>query len=64
MDVEFCIEALEEAMARFGKPGIFNTSGRDAITPFQIILTSYDTCSIRNIYISMFRDRRGLDVES
>lgn len=25
MDVEFCIEALEEAMARYGKPEIFNT---------------------------------------
>jgi putative transposase len=25
MDVEFCLEALDEAMARFGRPGIFNT---------------------------------------
>jgi putative transposase len=25
MDVSFCIEALEEALARFGKPEIFNT---------------------------------------
>ena len=25
MDVEFCIEALEEALARFGKPEIFNS---------------------------------------
>ena len=25
MDVEFCIEALEDALARFGRPGIFNT---------------------------------------
>jgi len=25
MDVEFCLEALEEALARFGKPEIFNT---------------------------------------
>ena len=25
MDVEFCIEALEEALARFGNPEIFNT---------------------------------------
>jgi putative transposase len=25
LDVEFCIEALEEALARFGRPGIFNT---------------------------------------
>ena len=25
MDADFCIEALEEAMARHGRPGIFNT---------------------------------------
>jgi putative transposase len=25
MDAAFCVEALEEALARFGKPGIFNT---------------------------------------
>jgi putative transposase len=25
MEVEFCLEALEEALARFGKPEIFNT---------------------------------------
>jgi putative transposase len=25
MEAEFCIEALEEALARYGKPGIFNT---------------------------------------
>jgi len=25
MDVEFCLEALEEALARFGRPDIFNT---------------------------------------
>jgi putative transposase len=25
MDVEFCLEALDEALARFGRPGIFNT---------------------------------------
>jgi putative transposase len=25
MDVEFCVEALEEALARFGKPEIFNS---------------------------------------
>jgi putative transposase len=25
MDVEFCIAALEEALARFGQPEIFNS---------------------------------------
>ena len=28
MDVEFCIEALEEALARFGRPGIFNSDSK------------------------------------
>ncbi len=27
MDVEFCIAALEEALARFGRPDIFNSEG-------------------------------------
>jgi putative transposase len=25
MDASFCVEALEEALARYGKPAIFNT---------------------------------------
>ncbi|MDT1055602.1 DDE-type integrase/transposase/recombinase, partial [Pseudomonas aeruginosa] len=25
MEADFCVEALEEALARFGKPEIFNT---------------------------------------
>jgi len=25
METDFCIEALEEALSRFGRPGIFNT---------------------------------------
>jgi putative transposase len=32
MDVEFCLEALEDALARFGKPEIFNTD-RAASSP-------------------------------
>lgn len=28
MDVAFCIEAVEEAMARFGRPEIFNTDSK------------------------------------
>ena len=30
MDVEFCLAALEEALARFGKPEIFNTDSKNA----------------------------------
>lgn len=32
MDVGFCIEAVEEAMARFGKPDIFNTNQGSQLT--------------------------------
>jgi putative transposase len=32
MDVEFCLEALEEALARFGRPDIFNTDGEGQFT--------------------------------
>src|SRR5919202_3987574 len=28
MEVEFCLEVLEEAMARFGRPEIFNTDSK------------------------------------
>jgi len=28
MDVEFCLEALAEALERFGKPEIFNTDSK------------------------------------
>ena len=29
MNVEFCLEALEEALARFGQPEIFNTDSKN-----------------------------------
>jgi len=29
MDADFCIEALEEALERFGKPAIFNTDSKN-----------------------------------
>ena len=32
MDVSFCIEALEEALARYGKPEIFNTDQGSQVT--------------------------------
>jgi len=25
MDTDFCVQALQEAMERFGQPGVFNT---------------------------------------
>ncbi len=32
MDTDFCVEALEEAFANFGKPDIFNTDQRSQFT--------------------------------
>ena len=29
MDADFCVEALKEALAKHGKPEIFNTPSRD-----------------------------------
>jgi len=31
MSTSFCLEALEEALARFGKPEIFNTDQRQPV---------------------------------
>jgi len=35
MDADFCIEALEEAMARHGRPEIFNTDSQRMIASFR-----------------------------
>lgn len=44
MDVEFCIASLEEAMARHGKPEIFNTDQGSQFTSarFTEVLTNAD----------------------
>ena len=44
MDVEFCVEALEEALARFGRPEIFNTDQGSQFTSseFTEVLTAAD----------------------
>jgi len=34
MDVHFCLEAVEEAMARFGRPDIFNTDQGSQFTSY------------------------------
>jgi putative transposase len=33
MDVDFCLEAVEEALARYGRPQIFNISGCEFQAP-------------------------------
>ena len=35
MDASFCLEALEEALARFGKPEIFNTDSHRITASFR-----------------------------
>ncbi|WP_406871236.1 IS3 family transposase [Thioclava sp. 'Guangxiensis'] len=47
MDVEFCIEALEEAMQRYGKPEIFNTDqGSQFTSPRFTKILSHATVKI------------------
>ena len=42
MDAEFCVAALEEAIARFGKPDIFNTDQGAQFTSFAFTNTLKD----------------------
>ena len=45
MDVSFCVSALEEALARFGKPEIFNTDSKsDGVGSFSMI-SSYQAAN-------------------
>nr|WP_248306178.1 IS3 family transposase [Devosia oryzisoli] len=53
MDVDFCVAALEEAIARHGKPDIFNTDQGSQFTSFAFTATLKDA----GIRISM--DGRG-----
>ena len=45
LDADFCIEALEEALARFGKPEMFNTDqgGQFTSTDFTAVLKREET---------------------
>ena len=53
MDVEFCIEALEETLARFGHPEIFNSDQGSQFTSSEF----NDVLKAADVRISM--DRRG-----
>jgi putative transposase len=57
MDTGFCVEALEEALQRYGAPGIFNTDQGSQFTleAFTKVLTDHD------IQISMDGKGRWLD---
>jgi putative transposase len=53
MDVSFCVEAMEEALARFGRPAIFNTDQGSQFTSTDFT----DVLVAANVRISM--DGRG-----
>jgi putative transposase len=57
MEADFCVAALEEAIARYGKPGIFNTDQGSQFTSFAFTNTLKDA----GIRISMDGCGRWMD---
>ncbi len=57
LDVSFCIEALEEAIYKYGKPDIFNTDQGSQFTSLEFI----DILLKNNIKISMDGRNRWMD---
>ena len=57
LDADFCVEALQEALARFGAPGIFNTDQGSQFTSSVWI----DELRAHNIRISMDGKGRWMD---
>ena len=57
MDVSFCVSALEEALARFGRPGIFNTDQGSQFTSAAFT----GTLAAAGIRVSMDGRGRWLD---
>ena len=53
MDAEFCVAALEEAIARFGRPDIFNTDQGSQFTGFAF------TNALKEVGIRISMDGRG-----
>jgi putative transposase len=53
MDAEFCVAALEEAIARYGNPDIFNTDQGSQFTSFAF------TNTLRDAGIRISMDGRG-----
>ena len=53
MDVRFCIEALNEALSRYGKPKIFNTDQGSQFTSFEF------TGVLKSAEITISMDGRG-----
>jgi putative transposase len=57
METDFCVEALEEAMERYGPPEIFNTDQGVQFTSADFI----DTLEVRGVRVSMDGKGRYLD---
>jgi len=53
MDARFCVEALEEAMTRYGKPEIFNTDQGSQFTSFEF------TGALKDAEVMISMDGRG-----
>ena len=53
MDTRFCVEALNEALARSGKPGIFNTDQGSQFTSFEF------TGVLKDAEVAISMDGRG-----
>ena len=53
MDVSFCVEALQEAMARYGRPEIFNTDQGSQFTGFDF------TGALKDAGVAISMDGRG-----
>jgi len=53
MEVEFCLEALQEALAKYGRPEIFNTDQGSQFT------SAAFTCLLRENRIAISMDGRG-----
>ncbi len=53
MDVRFCVEALDEALARYGRPGIFNTDQGSQFTSLAF------TATLKDAGVAISMDGRG-----
>jgi len=53
MDARFCVEALEEAIRRYGTPGIFNTDQGSQFTSFEF------TAVLKEAGVRISMDGRG-----
>ena len=58
MDTSFCLEALEEALVRFGKPEIFNTDARGRFLDNIFIERLWRSMKHEDIYLKHYADGR------